>query len=158
MTDMNERVIGGQVAAVQRALSPFLELVMPPRPVTAQPVIANFAAGNPQEPTLSGFVEALRRYSVPMSIDWFAYRFMHEPARQAAAISMTDELGIGFTAEDIFLTRGASGAIALALGALIEPGDEVIFLGAPVVFLRGNDPRQRRYTGPGPVGTSGLRS
>lgn len=50
MTDMNERVIGGQVAAVQRALSPFLELVMPPRPVTAQPVIANFAAGNPQEP------------------------------------------------------------------------------------------------------------
>lgn len=71
---------------------------------------------------------------------------------------MTDELGIGFTAEDIFLTRGASGAIALALGALIEPGDEVIFLGAPVVFLRGNDPRQRRYTGPGPVGTSGLRS
>ncbi|MDQ3905459.1 MAG: aminotransferase class I/II-fold pyridoxal phosphate-dependent enzyme [Actinomycetota bacterium] len=131
---MNERVIGGQVAAVQRALSPFFELVTQPRAVTAQPVIADFVAGNPQEPTLPGFVEALRRYSVPMSIDWFAYRFMHEPARQAAAVSLTDEVGIGFTAEDIFLTRGASGAIALALGVLIEPGDEVIFLSPPWFF------------------------
>ena len=134
MADMNERVIGGQVAAVQRALSPFLELVTQPRAVTAQPVIADFVAGNPQEPTLPGFVEALRRYSVPMSIDWFAYRLMYEPARQAAAVSLTDEVGIGFTAEDIFLTRGASGAIALALGVLIEPGDEVIFLSPPWFF------------------------
>jgi aspartate aminotransferase len=131
---MGERVIGGQVEAVQRALGPFLEVVTQPRSVTAQPVIANFAAGNPQEPTLPSFVEALRRHSVPTSIDWFAYRLMHEPARQAAAASLTKELGTEFTAEDIFLTRGASGAIALALGALIDPGDEIVFLSPPWFF------------------------
>jgi hypothetical protein len=65
MADMNEHVIGTQVKSVQRALSPFLEWRTQPRPVTAQPVIANFAAAHPQEAPLPGFVEALRRYSAP---------------------------------------------------------------------------------------------
>jgi len=134
MADMNEHVIGTQVKSVQRALSPFLEWRTQPRPVTAQPVIANFAAAHPQEAPLPGFVEALRRYSAPRSIDHFSYHRTHEPACQAAAASLTKKLGIGFTAEDIFLTRGASGAIALALGVLIDPGDEVIFLSPPWFF------------------------
>ncbi|MDQ5855941.1 MAG: hypothetical protein M3302_06465 [Actinomycetota bacterium] len=47
---------------------------------------------------------------------------MHEPARQAAATSLTAELGMDFAAEEVFLTRGASGALALALQAVVEPG------------------------------------
>ncbi|HVE96382.1 MAG TPA: aminotransferase class I/II-fold pyridoxal phosphate-dependent enzyme [Pseudonocardiaceae bacterium] len=39
-----------------------------------------------------------------------------------------------FAAEDVFLTRGASGAVALALQAVVEPGDEVIFLSPPWFF------------------------
>src|SRR5947209_9704535 len=130
---MVERVINQQVQAAHAALRPFLEWVTHP-PVPDVPVIANFVAGNPQEPTLPGFVEALRRCSVPASTDWFAYRMMHEPARAAAAASLTAELGIDFAAQDVFLTRGASGAIALALHTVVGPADDVVFLSPPWFF------------------------
>jgi len=130
---MVERVINQQVQAAHAALRPFLEWVTHP-PDPDVPVIANFVAGNPQEPTLPGFVEALRRWSVPASTDWFAYRMMHEPARAAAAASLTAELGIDFAAQDVFLTRGAGGAIALALNTVVGPGDEVVFLSPPWFF------------------------
>jgi hypothetical protein len=72
---MVEQVVSQRSQAANAALRPFLELVtQSPRP--GVPVIANFLAGNPQEPTLPGFVEALQRWSVPASIDWFAYRLM----------------------------------------------------------------------------------
>lgn len=114
-------VVARQVEAVQRAMRPFWEEVTRSPARGARPLIADFWAGNPQEPTLPGFVAALQRWSVPTSIDWFAYGPMHEPARQAAAASLTAELGMGFAAEDVFLTRGAAGAIALALGTVIDP-------------------------------------
>ncbi|MGH3608000.1 MAG: aminotransferase class I/II-fold pyridoxal phosphate-dependent enzyme [Pseudonocardiaceae bacterium] len=127
-------VVARQVEAVQRALGPFFEVVMQPPVRGARPVIADFMAGNPQEPTLPGFVEAVRRWSVPTSTDSFAYRPMHEPARQAAAASLTIELGVEFAAQDVFLTRGAGGAIALALSTVVDPGDEVVFLSPPWFF------------------------
>jgi aspartate aminotransferase len=130
---MVEQVVSQRSQAANAALRPFLELVtQSPRP--GVPVIANFLAGNPQEPTLPGFVEALQRWSVPASIDWFAYRLMYEPAREAAAASLTAELGMKFAAQDVFLSRGATGAIALALATVVDPGDEVIFLSPPWFF------------------------
>jgi aspartate/methionine/tyrosine aminotransferase len=129
MIDMAQ-VIAKRAEVVQRLLRPFFEAVMQP-PAPGLPVIADFRAGDSQEPALPGFVDALRRCSVPTSTDWFAYHLTHEPARGAAATSLTAELGIEFSAEDVFLTRGAAGAIALALQAVIDPGDEVIFLSPP---------------------------
>ncbi|MGQ0716585.1 MAG: aminotransferase class I/II-fold pyridoxal phosphate-dependent enzyme [Pseudonocardiales bacterium] len=134
---MVEQVIARQAEAVQRALRPFLEFMEAVPSSTdqrARPVIADFMAGNPQEPALPGFVEALRRWSVPASTDWFAYRLMHEPARRAAAASLTAELGVDFAAQNVFLTRGASGAVALALSTVVDPGDEVVFLSPPWFF------------------------
>lgn len=131
---MVEQMIARQVSAVQRALHPFFEMVMQSPLQGGRPVIADFMTGDPQEPPPPGFVEALRRCSVPASTDWFAYRFMHEPARQAAAASLTAELGVRFAAEDVFLTRGAGGAIALALSTVVDPGDEVVFVSPPWFF------------------------
>lgn len=131
---MAEHVIARQVSAVQRALHPFFEMVMQSPLRSGRPVIADFMTGDPQELPPPGFVEALRRCSVPASADWFAYRFMHEPARQAVAASLTAELGVRFAAEDVFLTRGAGGAIALALSTVVDPGDEVVFLSPPWFF------------------------
>ncbi|MDQ4009741.1 MAG: aminotransferase class I/II-fold pyridoxal phosphate-dependent enzyme [Actinomycetota bacterium] len=131
---MAEQVVARHVEAVGRALGPFWEAVTQVQRPGARPIVADFMAGNPQEPTLPAFVEALRRWSVPASIDWFAYRMMHEPARQAAASSLTAELGVSIAAEDVFLTRGASGAIALALSTVVDPGDEVVFLSPPWFF------------------------
>lgn len=131
---MADQVVARQVEAVGRAMDPFWEAVTQVQRPGARPIVADFMAGNPQEPTLPAFVEALRRWSVPASTDWFAYRMMHEPARQAAASSLTAELGVSIAAEDIFLTRGAGGAIALALSTVVEPGGEVVFLSPPWFF------------------------
>jgi aspartate aminotransferase len=134
LVDMVEPVVARQALAAQRALRPFIEAVMQSPLLGTRPTVADFWAGNPQEPTLPGFVEALQRWSTPASIDWFAYGPMHEPARRAAAASLSAELGISFSVEDIFLTRGAVGAIALALRTLVDPNDEVVFLSPPYFF------------------------
>jgi aspartate aminotransferase len=131
---MVEQMIARRVLAVQRALHPYFETVLQSPLRDRRPVIADFMTGDPQELPPPGFVEALQRCSVPTSRDWFAYRFLHEPARRAAAASLTAELGVGFAAEDVLLTRGAGGAIALALHTVVDPGDEVVFLSPPWFF------------------------
>lgn len=127
------QVIARRAELLQRILRPFFDTVMQPAAPNL-PMIADFRAGDPQEPALPGFVDALQRCSIPRSTDWFAYHLTHEPARSAAATSLTAELGIAFSTEDVFLTRGAAGAIALALHTLVEPGDEVVFLSPPWFF------------------------
>jgi aspartate aminotransferase len=134
MVDMVEQLVARRVLAVQRALQPFCETVLQAPVRGGRTVMANFMTGDPQELPPPGFVEALLRSSVPAAGDWFAYRFLHEPAREAAASSLSAELGVGFAAEDIFLTRGAGGAIALALYTVVDPGDEVVFLSPPWFF------------------------
>jgi hypothetical protein len=67
------QLIARQADVVQRLLRPFFKAVMQP-PVPGVPVIADFRAGDPQEPALPGSVDALRRCSVPTSTDRFAYR------------------------------------------------------------------------------------
>lgn len=131
---MGEQVIARQVEAAGRALIPFYEAITHSAIMQGRPVLADFFAGNPQEPALPGLVSALQRWSVPRSIDWFAYSPMHEPAREAAAAALSAELGVRFAAKDVFLTRGAAGAIQLALATVVDPGDEVIFLSPPWFF------------------------
>src|SRR5207248_3117612 len=131
---MHEQMISRRALAVQRSLHSFVETVLhsPGRGETTE--IANFMTGDPQELPPAGFVESLQRCSVPTGSDWFAYRFAHEPARAAVAASLTAELGADVAPEDIFLTRGAAGAIALALHTVVDPGDEVVFVSPPWFF------------------------
>jgi hypothetical protein len=100
-------VVGIWASTLLSALHPFLETVMQSPLRGAELVIADFMTGDPQEPPPPGFVEALQRCSVPTSTDWF-----------------------------VFLTRGADGAIALALSTVVDPGDEVVFLGPPWFFYK----------------------
>ena len=39
-----------------------------------------------------------------------------------------------FDPDDIFLTNGATGGLAIALGAVVDPGDEVVFICPPWFF------------------------
>jgi aspartate aminotransferase len=134
MVDMVKQLFAQRVAAVQQALRPFFDTVLRGPAANGPPMMANFLTGDPQELPPPGFVAALQRYSMPAATDWFAYRFQHQPARQAAATALSAELGADFAAEDIFLTRAAGGAIALALNTVVDPGDEVIFLSPPWYF------------------------
>ena len=60
---------------------------------------------------------------------------MPDPTAQAAAAEgLSRELGLTFEAQDILLARGAHGGLATALGAVVEPGDEVVFVSPPWFF------------------------
>ncbi|HYZ38656.1 MAG TPA: aminotransferase class I/II-fold pyridoxal phosphate-dependent enzyme, partial [Pseudonocardiaceae bacterium] len=131
---MVEQTIARRAVAVQQALQSYSDTVLHSQPHNGRPIIADLLSGDPQELPPHGFAEALRRFSIPTSRDWFAYRFAHQPARQAAAHALTAELGVGVAYHDIFLTRGAAGAIALALHTVVDPGDEVLFISPPWFF------------------------
>jgi aspartate aminotransferase len=119
-------------AAIAGMTAAFTDSAYARRP-TDRP-IADFTAGNPQEMALPGLVEALTRWSVPQHKDWFAYNFGDPTAKAAAASGLAERLGLPFTPEDVLLTRGAFGALALALETVVDPGDEVIFISPPWFF------------------------
>jgi len=98
------------------------------------PDACDFAFGNPQEMPLPGFVEALGRWSVPQNKDWYAYKNNEPGPCAVVASSLRARRGLPFEDEDIFLTNGAFAALSVTLCALIDPGDEVIFLSPPWFF------------------------
>ncbi|MGF1630149.1 MAG: aminotransferase class I/II-fold pyridoxal phosphate-dependent enzyme [Kiloniellaceae bacterium] len=90
------------------------------------PGISDFTFGNPQEFPLAGLVQAIHKHADPQSISWFAYKTNEAEPRAFLADSLTRELGVAFEADDIAMTAGAFGAIALAFRLLLSAGDEVI--------------------------------
>ncbi|HSH79590.1 MAG TPA: aminotransferase class I/II-fold pyridoxal phosphate-dependent enzyme [Herpetosiphonaceae bacterium] len=98
------------------------------------PTISDFAAGNPQELPLPGFADALARWSVPQNKDWYAYKGSEPEARGVVAESLRRQRGMPFEEEDIFLTNGAFAALAVVLGTIADPGDEVLFISPPWFF------------------------
>jgi len=101
----------------------------PPRPGAA-----DFTYGNPQELALPGFVDALRKQLEPRDPSWYAYKLSEPKARVTVAASLGRYLGATFAARDIFMTNGGFAAIAASLRAVVDPGDEVIFLSPPWFF------------------------
>lgn len=100
----------------------------------ADPGIADFTFGNPQEFPLPGLVDALQRNAVPQDKDWFAYKFSEPEPRAVVAESLHGRTGIDFRPEDIALTAGAFGALGVTIRALCDVDDEVIFLSPPWFF------------------------
>jgi aspartate aminotransferase len=100
----------------------------------ADPDVDNFAVGNPQEPPLPAFVDALRDAAVPRDTDWFAYKLSEPASQEVVAAALRDELGIPFEPADIAMTTGAFGALAAATRLVVDPGDEVILNLPPWFF------------------------
>jgi aspartate aminotransferase len=100
----------------------------------AMPGACDFCFGNPHEMPLPEISEAFIRWATPQNKDWFAYKF-NEPQAVAVVIdSLRKRHGIDFEAADVSVTNGAFGAIAAALRAVVDPGDEVIYLSPPWFF------------------------
>ena len=93
----------------------------------AEPGICDFTFGNPHEMPLPGFVEAIRRHSIPLNKDWFAYKTSEAEPQAFLAERLTGELSLPFEPEDIALTNGAFAAISIAFRLLLDVGDEAIF-------------------------------
>lgn len=94
----------------------------------------DFTFGDPQEMPIPGYVEALQRSLAPRDKDWYAYKENEPEARAVVAASLRARRNLRFEDEDIFLTTGAFAAIAVALTAVIDPGDEVIMTTPPWFF------------------------
>jgi aspartate aminotransferase len=101
-----------------------------------QPGIADFAFGNPQEMVVDGFASALTSATTPLSKNHYAYKFSEEESRRTVAGHLTEWRGQQFDDEDIAMTPGAFGAIAVALGALVDVGDEVVYSDPSWFFYR----------------------
>ena len=86
----------------------------------------DFTFGNPHEMPLPGLVAALRKSVEPEREDWFAYKASEAEPRAVIADALSRELGLGFEPEDVALTQGAFGAIALAFRLVMDKGAEVV--------------------------------
>jgi len=84
------------------------------------------AMGDPHELPPAGYVEAIREQIEPRRPTWFSYKTSIPEAQETVADSLRRWRGLPFEAADIALTTGAFGAIAAAMTALLDPGDEVI--------------------------------
>jgi aspartate aminotransferase len=84
------------------------------------------AMGDPHELPPAGYVEAIREQLEPRRPTWFSYKTSIPEAQEAVATSLRRWRGLPFEAADVALTTGAFGAIAAAMTALLDPGDEVI--------------------------------
>lgn len=98
------------------------------------PGACDFRFGNPQEMPLPEIQRALTKWAEPKDKDWFAYKFSDPTAIKVAVESLRERVGIEFDSKDVSMTTGAFGALASTLRAVLDPGDEVIYLSPPWFF------------------------
>jgi aspartate aminotransferase len=133
---MRHPAISAHAEAARRASAPFMEFLANAAWTNRPPGdgACDFLFGNPQDMPLPAYVEALRRATVPQDPAWFAYKLNEPPARAAAAASLRQRLQLPYEDADLFLTKGAWGALAIALQTVVDEGDEVIFVSPPWFF------------------------
>ncbi len=118
---MSQRAVRAK-ASVDRVTAFFSRI----QAVAQDPDALDFTFGNPHEMALAGLTGAMRAQLEPRSVDWYAYKTNERPAQEAVAAGLSAELGLDFEPDDIAMTQGAFGAIALALALVADPGDEVV--------------------------------
>lgn len=135
---MIQAPISDNLNAVFTASRPFVEFLTQSRWSSRMNSegICDFVVGTPHDPALPEYVEAIRRASIPQNSGWFGYKINEPTARQVATDSLHKRVRIAFEGEDLFLTNGASSALVIALAAILNPGDEVIFLSPPWFFYK----------------------
>jgi len=132
---MSTHVTAQRMNVVTAAIAPFLHYSFGTYArLASQPDINDFAFGNPNDPPLAEISQTIQKWSVPQDAQWFAYKENLPTAQAAVAAALQQRRGVDFAPEDIFITNGAFAALGVALAALINPGDEVIFISPPWFF------------------------
>ncbi len=112
--------------AARGAIEPVTSFFLSLRAMDGQPDVVDLTFGDPHEMPLPALVDALRMNLEPRAEDWFAYKTSLAPARETIAAGLQGELGLPFEPDDIAMTQGAFGAIALAFRLVADAGDEVV--------------------------------
>ncbi len=128
--------ISRRLSDLQAALRPLLDFTSHSEHArrSGEPGISDFVFGNPHEMPLDGIVAAFQRHVVPANPQWFAYTLTMPAATRAIAHALRSQTGLPFEPGDIHLAPGTFGALATAIRAIVDPGDEVIFLSPPWFF------------------------
>jgi len=103
-------------------LAPRTTAEFPPRPRTLTLIFSNL-----HEMHLPRLVQCLMTDVEPLAVDWLAQKTSKVEPRAEVAAAHSAEFGFEFTKNDIVMTRGVFGAIALAFDMLLDRGDECIF-------------------------------
>ena len=96
--------------------------------------VLDFTFGDPHELAMPAYVEALRDAAVPRDDQWFAYKQSEQTAQEAAAASLERVVPLGWTGDNLRMTTGGFGAITVAMKAVADPGDEVVYTLPPWVL------------------------
>ena len=130
-----EHAAGPSIRRLAATIAPFVQFFEGPIWArNADPSVANLAVGNPQEMPLPGYVAALTQALPPQDKHWFAYKLSEPRSRATVARTLAARTGLDYDPADIQMTNGGFAALAVTLRAVIEPGDEVIFLTPPWFF------------------------
>ncbi len=132
MDGVMSRLVGEQLHALGPLYSFFTQSTWARQ--RFEPAACDFVVGNPHDPVVPGFAEALRAWSVPLDKDWFAYKMSEPAAQQTVAASLRARTGVPYEPDDVAMTNGAFAGLAVALKAVVDAGDEVIFSVPPWFF------------------------
>lgn len=91
--------------------------------------IYNFSIGNPSVPVPQEFTDAmidLLQNSDPVKLHGYSPSLGIDSTRKAVADSLNKRFGINYTADEIFMTSAAAGALSHALRCVVKNGDEVL--------------------------------
>lgn len=91
--------------------------------------IYNFSIGNPSVPVPQEFTDTmieLLNDSDPVRLHGYSPSLGIDSTRKAVADSLNRRFGMNYTADEIFMTSAAAGAISHALRCVVTDGDEVI--------------------------------
>jgi aspartate aminotransferase len=124
-----------KIDQLRDSIAPFMAFFSGPfTRLKNNPEIANFAVGNPQDFPMPAYVDSLREHLEPRRRDWFAYKDSEPRSRIAVARGLSKRTRLEWDPADVAMTNGGFAALAVAMRALVEPGDEVIFLSPPWFF------------------------
>jgi aspartate aminotransferase len=129
---VSSSAVGDMVRYLEPVLANVTDLALERR--ATQPDACDFRFGNPQEMPLPQIQQAITKWAAPKNKDWFAYKFNEPRAVKVAVESLRRRTGIQFEPDDIAITTGAFGALASTMRAILDPGDEVIYLSPPWFF------------------------
>jgi aspartate aminotransferase len=136
---LSSSAIAKRITTIAQGVSGLLDVVNDSRYLAARsdPTICDFVFGNPHEAPIEEFSEALRRWTVPQNKDWFAYKMSEPEATSVVARTLRKIRGLPFEDEHICMTNGAFAGLAASITALVDPGEEVIFVTPPWFFYEG---------------------